>query len=130
MPILTEDQERQRVTWQYRCVARTRGNQTQLGAVLLAVLGQQRATYPRFQGQATITPEGIMLCDFYGRDMVYRPLAGVASVGELVGQFSEIADDLRLPDQDRIALFAAVKNWIGRDMRDGDKVLHFTIRKR
>jgi len=132
-------------TWQWRALSATRLNQSQLGAVLIAVLGNDpilehcmldvaRLIYgpaatrkafdpPRFVSGgapgwgANITSDGMIMSDFYDRqgNMHYGALVG--SVEEMTDNFRGLADYLKLSDNERVALFTAVRQWIKTDAR-------------
>lgn len=122
---LTEEQERQRATWQYRAVEATRGNQSQLGCILLAVLAKAADNPPKITGSATITSDGYVLANFTGRDGIPRHQAFICDVEDLQRNFSGLADHLKLSDADRVAMFGEVKKWIWKDFR-ANSTLHFT----
>ena len=106
-----------RDTWEYRAIEATRAHQSQLGCMLLAMLGRGRTKYPRFGRGATVTSDGYVMADFIGRDG--RPHLGafVCSFNEMVGNFRGLADHLKLSDADRTALFEKVRAWILVDYR-------------
>ena len=104
-------------TWQYRAVQATRGNQSQLGAILIDVLHKSGNRKPRFVGPANITSDGFVMCSFVSRDGVFYMGALVAPVSDLVRNFRGLADHLKLNDAERIEMFAEVRKWIGRDYR-------------
>jgi hypothetical protein len=109
--------EKDRASWQYRAVEATRGPETKLGAILLAVLDKQRRTIPQFRGKATITSDGFVMCNFLAKDGGLRLGAFVCDVDDLVRNFRGLADHLKLSDAERKEMFQAVRNWIGTDYR-------------
>ena len=127
MTLLDENERREfaRSTWQYRAIEATRGNQSQLGAILIAVLGKGRNTLPRFATSATITSDGFVQAGFVTKGGEHKASAFVGSVRELCDNFSGLADHLQLTDGERIEMFAKVRAWITLDYR-ADKNLHFT----
>lgn len=127
---LNAEQWAQRQTWEYRAIVATQGPRTQLGAVLLAVLGKQRLTRPQFGASAIILEDGAVVSDFTDRAGRNLGARRVYSVQELTDNFSRLADRLLLSDEDRIAMFAKVRSWIFKDYRTGDKNLHFTVQQR
>jgi len=104
------------MTWQYRAIAKTKANQTVIGAVLLAVLGKATSHPPRFGAGAVITPEGMVMALFQDRTLK-KTLAPISPIGEFVDTFRRLADDLKLGDADRIAMFSEVRKWIIKDDR-------------
>ena len=128
-----------RDTWQARCLAESKGR---LGATMLAVLmhsyapamqimlrvvfpkapiarnGWTEIARPFFFGGATIDLGGRVLCgavDKSGR----RYKAGIAwpNEGALLKDVRDLADRLKLNDEDRVQMTEAVKRWIVRDLR-------------
>jgi len=122
---LTLEQEAQRADWRYRAISATKGNQTQLGAVLLAVLGKAPTGVPKFVGSATITSDGYITANFIDKSGTYHTGAFVCDVEDLQRNFSGLADHLNFSDADRIAMFTKVREWIFKDYRQ-DTMLHFT----
>lgn len=106
-----------RDSWQYRAIEATKGNQSQLGAILLAVLGRAPKHPPRFHGLASITSDGFVMCDFTGRDGNYRYSALVCDTSDLVRNFRGLADHLKFSDAERTAMFDEVRKWISLDYR-------------
>ncbi len=49
--------------WQERAIEATRGNQSQLGAIILAMLARvpHNPAFPRFSGLATVTSDGFVM---------------------------------------------------------------------
>lgn len=126
---LNAEQWAQRQTWEYRAIMATQGPRSQLGAIVLAVLGKQRMTAPAFGAHAIIMEDGAVLADFMDRNGVEHGARRICSVQELTDNFSRLADTLLLSDEDRIAMFAKVRAWIFKDYRK-DKNLHFTVQQR
>ena len=90
---------------------------SRLGHVLLSVFGKAKhVAAPRFDGTATITREGHVLCAFIGRDG-RMAIANIGTFEELVKNFRGLADMLKLADPDRVAMFAALQTWIEHDNR-------------
>lgn len=121
---LTAEQEAVRQSWQYRAIQATRGNQTKLGALVIAVCGKMTDNPPRITGSAEINEDGWVIAPFHRRDgKIENSIVG--DVNYLTRSFSELADTLRLSDADRIAMFSEVKRWIRKDHRV-DTTLNFT----
>lgn len=133
MAIETEASVAARASWQGRVIVRTRGQQTMLGAVFLAALGK-RVGEPRSFGHAAAIVDGPdggwVLSRFIDRTGSDKGAIRVCSVDDLVGSFSRLADDLKLNDADRIALFKTVRDWIATDERAIKDSLHFTASQR
>lgn len=122
---LTEKQEKERASWQYRAVAATRGNQTRLGCILIAVL--QRSAdhgYPRFGQHAIITSDGFVMASFQDRSGQMHMGALVCDVDELIQNFRGLADYLDFTREDREAMFGEIRKWIEKDYRTSPPLLH------
>lgn len=115
--ILTARQEQERATWQYRAVQATRGNQSRLGCILLAVLGKNAKNPPWFGRSAIITSDGFVLANFCTAAGEVKHGALVCNAAELTANFRGLADHLKLGDKDREAMFVAVRQWIAEDYR-------------
>ncbi len=109
--------EAARATWQYRAIAATRGNQSKLGTILIAILGRQRQTRPQFGSSATITSDGFVMSRFIGRDGEGHEGAFVCGVADLTRNFRGLADHLKLRDGERGEMFTALRQWIALDYR-------------
>lgn len=107
---------RQRATWQYRAVEATRGNQTRLGCILLAVLDKSRER-PKYGPMAYCTADGLVMSSFVDRHGVSHFHTVVSSMKDYIANFRGLADALKLNDKDRLAMFAKVKQWISVDAR-------------
>ncbi len=107
----------QRVSWKLRAIRATKGNQSQLGAILIAVLGRLPKHPPRFGLRAVITSDGFVLADFQGKDYVKHSAAFVCDVSDLTKNFRGLADHLKLNKEDREEMFAELRKWIARDYR-------------
>lgn len=108
--------------WRQVIVNATKGNQSRLGALIISILKKdyvlaQKGSVPRFDGNATITSDGFVMCDFYGRQGDFHRGAFVGSIGDVVDNFRKLADHCKLNDEDRKAMFLALKNWIAQDYR-------------
>lgn len=114
---LTEEQERERATWQYRAIAATKGNTSRLGCILLAVLGRNAKHPPWFGANAVITSDGYVLSHFTGKDGVMHYGAFVGSVNDLVKNFRGLAEHLKLSDKEQAEMFVQLQQWIQRDYR-------------
>lgn len=114
---MTPEQEKARQHWKYRVVQATKGNTSLLGAVVLGILGKMARRPPWVAARATIGADGVVraqCCDRNGREGF---AALFTSVEDMAGQFSRLADELKLEDAERIELFQQVKLWCARDLR-------------
>lgn len=116
-------EERNRESWQWRCVAALRDPTKNIpsvaGAILMEALHISRPTIvPRVSGQGWIRTDGVVLCNMWDEHGVYRDRTLVASsVADFTGGWRLLADKLHLSDKDRVELFNHVRGWIGRDYR-------------
>ncbi len=128
---MTDTQEQ---SWQYRALLVLRGNETMSGSILLAALGSfaklDKRWPSKLYGAARIREDGTVVTG-------YRPdpngewdklAVCVGHVDQVAHSFSLLADDLKLNDADRVAMFAAVRNWITKDERIKPEPMHFTKR--
>lgn len=126
--MLTPEQEKR--TWQYKAIAYTHGNQSQLGALVIAMLQRNRGA-PCFlpagrsivvdgvsmDGGITITADGRCVVTYLAgngdpprREVLY-------STTELQDIFRGLADVLELTDNERMAMFDELKKFIVKDLR-------------
>lgn len=116
--IPTIDQAVQRETWQYRAVEATGGNQSKLGAIVLAILGKFPPSGRNMFGRTcTITSDGYVMADFTDRDGELHLGAFVGDVADLIRNFRGLADHLKLKDAERQEMFAELRKWIAKDWR-------------
>lgn len=105
-------------SWQRRVVNYTEGNETLLGCFVLAILGWQHGRKPPRLGRvANIDHNGILYSNMQTKDGLIMPNHKLGPVQDVVAQFNRVCDDLKLPDQDRIALFTEFRKWIRKDAR-------------
>lgn len=120
--------------WQGRVLAAARGK---TAAVAMSVIAHDikdtiafktllLATFPGYEGIAPpflkscgyITQRGRIVAHIINRDGAEERYSHLyRSEAEMVGEFRKLADELKLADKDRLALFAALKNWIVCDYR-------------
>lgn len=103
--------------WRVRALEATHGNQSQLGAILIAVLGRAPDHPPRFGSGAVITTDGHVLAHFQTRDGEWHHGAYVATVQEINDNFRGLADHLKLSDADRVEMFDELRKWFVTDYR-------------
>ena len=117
-PELTEQQEAERKTWQYRAIKATCGTQSRLGAILVAALGRsERLQGRRIVGRASITSDGYVMVDFVDSHGRYHFKAFICSVEDLTRNLRGLSDMLKLSDAERIEMFDEVRKWIDVDYR-------------
>jgi hypothetical protein len=124
---MNDARDRYMQSWKGKAEAATGGNQSQLGAMLIAILGRTPHAPPMFArylsdgtvvaGKAVITVDGFVLCDFIHKSGIYSHHAIVCNVSDMVRNFRGLADHLKLTDAERKEMFDEVKKWIERDYR-------------
>lgn len=112
--------------WRLRVIYHTNGNQSLLGAVIIGVLGRMAPRPPWVGKAATIQENGMVSAPFMSKAGHYSPNCVLfQSVEDMTGQFSRLADEVGLGDEDRIKLFREVRLWCARDLRKDKEALHF-----
>jgi hypothetical protein len=123
--MITPEQEIIREGWQYRAIKHQSGNQTQLGALVIAICGKRPSNPPRIMGSGLIDEDGNILVTFHSRAGQMHQAFKYCTVQEMTAEFSRLADVLQLSDEERIEMFGEVRRWIGKDLR-ADPILHFS----
>lgn len=132
MNLIDQPAKALRDTWQARCLAESKGK---TAAVVLAVLFHSygtampvmlRVVYPGFRdiakpffcSGATIFHTGKIGCDMIDRaGKKQRNVLIFESENELIKEFRDLADRLKLSDAERVELTGAVKRWVVADLR-------------
>ena len=104
-------------SWQFRAEQFTRGNQTAMGAIVLAVLRRRPHEPPAIGGKAVIGRDGWVYASYLNAASTYEAVRAVCSVADLTNNFRRLADALKLTDTERKEMFDEVKKWIVRDFR-------------
>lgn len=102
------------MTYKEKALAATRGSQ--LGAVLAAAFGEE-IDAPRFDGKATVTSDGFVMCNFIDKNENYYMGAFVGSVHDLYANIQGLSDHLSLNKGDRDQLKEKINQWIEKDWR-------------
>lgn len=119
---MTPEQESVRNTWQYRAVEHTRGPQTALGCLVLAILGRS-VQRPAFGDFCIISEDGYVFTNW--RDIKGREYAAfnIGPLGDLIGSWHALADNLKLNDADTLDMFSELRKWVKADYRpDSERV--------
>jgi hypothetical protein len=95
-----------------RLVRIARGTKT--GAIVAAVHGLDRTIWPRFEGVASTTSDGYVLCDFVDADGVGHYSAFVGERSEVIEQVKALARHAKLTPAERAGLELRVENWCGK----------------
>lgn len=104
-------------SWKQRAIVATMGNQSLLGAILIATLGMAPDNPPRVVSAAEVDEEGNVLAFFQKRGEEGATLTRLCSLDELVTNFRGLADALALSDPDRQAMFKELRSWVVKDHR-------------
>lgn len=110
-------------SWKYWVVEATRGNQTMLGAVIIAVLGRTPKNPPFFNVWATIDAEGVIRAGFVARNGLQYHDFPICHVRDLGVELNRLADHCKLDDAQRAALFEEVRKWVRSDARAKGRVV-------
>ena len=104
--------------WQHRAVKETGGNQSQIGCIVLAILGWQHGRKPpRFGKIAVINHQGFVITNFQKRDGTILQAHAIGTVQDIVGGLRKLSDALNLCDLDREEMMAEFRKWIAHDYR-------------
>ena len=104
------------MSWQDKALAATNGSQ--FGAILRCALDRNEPDdVPCFNGKASVTSDGFVMCNFIDRDGRCHLGAFVGSATDLHRNVAGLANHLKLNVADHNAMRAAIANWIGRDWR-------------
>lgn len=127
MTKLTEAQERERASWQFRAIQATKGNQTRMGRIVLSLVGRAPNNPPWCWETGTIGTDGNVYT-FELEKVGDKPkLISLGSVQNMTNGFRWLCDELKFADADREALFGELRKWIASDFRainDPDTVIH------
>lgn len=105
-----------KLTWKDKCVLATRGSQ--FGAIIECAFGVGKGeTTPRFVGNASVTSDGFIMCDFIDRNGQYRRGAFVGGVDDLDRNVRGLIGHLKLLAPEAVEFEAAIKAWVGKDWR-------------
>jgi len=116
MPL--DDRAAQRHTWQYRAIEATRGNQTLLGSILIAVLDKSHmVTCKRFGREAEIDQGGTVWAPYQDANGKLHAQMQVCHVQDMIAGFRKLADKLKLKDSERVEMFQKLRQWVVRDAR-------------
>lgn len=112
--------EWERSTWQYKAIAATKGNQTRLGMIVLAILGIAPNNPPRLVCPTAVIDENGWIWSWFQMpsdrkgEARHEPLC---KVDKLRDGLNRIADEWQFTDAERIAMFDQARKWIERDER-------------
>ena len=103
--------------WKLRIIAKTRGNQTMMGAVVLAILGHIPPRGPYYRGLAEISRDGVVWAKLYSRNVLIGRKVPIATITDFTDELRRLADLCKMDDREVADLFEEAKKWIERDHR-------------
>lgn len=106
-----------RQNWRYRAIEATKGNQSKLGCIVLAILGRAATNPPWFGPTCVITPDGYVLANFVDKERRLHEGYLIGDVEDFVGNLRGLADHLRLTDDERVEFFEQAQKWVAVDYR-------------
>ena len=132
-PLLKKHADELRLMWQSRALAASEGK---MQRVLMVVLAYEyaaampvllAATFPGFtdierpflSSYATIMPNGKVVCEMVDKDGSKKTVAIYDNKDKYVYDMRQLADKLKLSDDERAEMFGALSRWIVKDMRIG-----------
>jgi hypothetical protein len=119
---LTDLQREERSHWLYRAVEVTRGNQTRMGCLLLAVMNQNAKNPPWMWPKGMIiTADGECITGLIMRDRSSgqdsEMVVSLGTVTELVDAWRKLADKIKATDTERVQMFEELRKHVLRDNR-------------
>ncbi len=113
--------------WEFRAIEALRANQSLPGMILVAALSRSQASdgrprKPSVGHKAYITADGNVIAKYVNPDGIYQGWQIVCKIGEMIDAFKRLADNLKLSDADRAAMFEKLRQWITHDYRDKSKL--------
>lgn len=103
-------------TWQDRALAATRQSKT--GAILRCALKADNDGIPRYEGKASVTSDGFMICDFVNREGQRHMGAFAGSMEDLENNVEGLAVHLGLNAEETEELRKVLTvDWVGMDYR-------------
>ena len=115
---LTDAAIKERRSWQYRALAYAKGNKSNVGAIIIAMLGRYTAGRGYHPGGFRILQDGRIvglargtLQEKWELELIYK------SVDELKATFCGLAEALDLNDDETKAMFEEVRKFIFKDDR-------------
>lgn len=118
-----------RQTWQARAIAETTGKTRAVVLIvltmsyaraiqtLLRVCGYRDIERPFLSSGVTITLSGKLICDVTEKSGLVAPAVVYESTDELNKEMRDLADRLKLTDQERLEFTAAIQHWVVADQR-------------
>jgi hypothetical protein len=103
--------------WKLRALYATRGQQTMMGAIVLAILGHVPRRRPYIKGLAEIGKDGMVWAKLYPKSMLIPRKVPLCPVQDFTDELNRLADQCKFDDRERGELFTEARKWIERDHR-------------
>ncbi len=103
--------------WKLRVVTATRGHQTMMGAVFLAIIGHVPVRRPYYKGLAEISRDGVIWATLYPRGLIQPRKVPICKVQDYTDELRRLADLCQMDDREVAELFDEAKKWIEKDHR-------------
>ena len=123
-------------TWQVRCLRAAKGKFASVMLTIFYFNYMEQAQYlmwqaygraadlrfPFYTGGATVVNSGQVVCDMNigrigERFKIRRNVKVFDTEGELIREFRNLADKLKLDDKDRVAMTDTIRKWVVADHR-------------
>jgi hypothetical protein len=112
-------------SWKWRCLQwAKRGGHNSVYLILRAMhrgpreqTGQKDILWPRLGNACHIRADGVVTAMYQGAPTEPSRETNVGTVTQIRDALRRMADQLKLNDMDRVALFAAFSGWIEKDAR-------------
>jgi hypothetical protein len=101
--------------WKTRVLNGTHG--TQSGAILRLAFGQNDDQCPRYEGKASVTSDGYLMCNFVDKDGDLHWGAFVGDVAGLARMHANVTRHFKLTAPQSVELGDAIDDWAGSGWR-------------
>jgi hypothetical protein len=122
-----------RTMWQSRALAASSGKLRKVIVIALAkeypgaFVTLMKATFPgfidlelpMFLSYAHIALDGSIVCEWMNKAKIRRPVRVYDNEDAFIHDTRKLADGLKLPDKDRVEMFAVLQKWVASDRRVG-----------
>jgi len=103
--------------WKLRAIMATRGKQTMMGAIFLAIIGHEPRHRPFIRGLAEIRHDGMVWAKLYPKSALIPRMVPLCSVQDYNDELKRLADLCKFDDREVNELFTEARKWIQRDHR-------------
>jgi hypothetical protein len=109
--------------WKLRALYATRGQQTMMGAIVLAIIGHIPRRRPYIRGLAEIDSTGVIWAKLYPKSVLIPRKVPLCKVQDYTDELNRLADLCKFDDRERNELFTEARKWIERDHRAKSEIL-------